>query len=71
MNIEKMEMKGYSTTKVFRWKPYDCISKNNDKRGKTFFFSSGKNDKIRANSPNSFTKTDFHKNTRFLKDLVL
>jgi hypothetical protein len=65
-----MEMKEYSFTKVFRWKPYDCINNNNDKRGKTFFFSSGKNDHIRANSPNCFTKTDFRKNTRFLKDLV-
>ena len=64
-------MKEYSATKAFRWKAYDVINKNNDKRGKTFFFSSDKKDKIPNNSPNSFTKIDFHKNTRFLKDLVL
>jgi hypothetical protein len=58
-------------TKAFHWKPNDFINKHTDKKGKTFFFSSGRTDNMRSNSSNLFTRTDFYRNTRFIKDIVL
>jgi hypothetical protein len=57
-------------TKAYRWKPHEYITKNHERRGKTFF-SNNKQTPEGRKTPDVFRKTDFHSNTRFLKDLVL